>query len=72
VHSLYLLLLCLLQSLKEKLKDLQTRLDRSFKRQDEAKKMKDQPIMYTQQFLALDDKETSKFMEIFMAIDKNR
>jgi len=34
--------------------------------------MKDQPIMYTQQFLALDDKETSKFMEIFMAIDKNR
>ena len=60
------------QDLRSKLQDLQIRLDRAYKREDEAKKIKEQPILYSKEFLALSDEETSKFMECFMAIDKER
>jgi hypothetical protein len=61
-----------LQILRKNLKDLQSRLERAHKMEDEARKMKEQPIKYAKEFMAMTNEETSKFMDYFMKIDEDQ
>jgi hypothetical protein len=45
------------QLLKKNLRDLQARLQLAYERADQAAKLKEQPILYTKEFLALNNKQ---------------
>jgi hypothetical protein len=60
------------QSLKEKQRELQIRLERAYKIEDDNVKLKTNPILYTKEFMALSNEETCMFMDKFMELDKDR
>lgn len=60
------------QDLKRQLKELQLRLEFAYKREDEAAQMKEHPLDYSKEFLALNDRDVTKFMTYFEKIDADR
>ena len=60
------------QDLKGQLKDLQTRLDRAYKREEDDAKLKAEPIAFSKEFMALSESELSRLMDCFERIDKDQ
>ena len=60
------------QDLKRQLKELQLRLEFAYKREDEAAQMKEQPLTYAKEFMALSDRDMEKFMDYFEKVDVDR
>ena len=60
------------QDLKRQLKELQLRLEFAYKREDEAAQMKEQPLLYSKEFLALHNRDVAMFVTCFEKIDVDR